>query len=107
MSSHRFHGSMLQEAYTSGMNDRTNHYRRILNLYMRVHEAVVVKHNAEVEVYRISGKLKLFEEIFNDGVMNHVEDKLEKELSLAHSRLADVKVPNLDWGKLGEPQMWR
>ncbi|CAH8370798.1 unnamed protein product [Eruca vesicaria subsp. sativa] len=107
MSSHQFHGSMLQEAYTSGMNDRTNHYRRILNMYMRFHEAVVAKHDAEVEVYRISGKLELFDEIFNDGVMNHVKDKLEQELALAHARLADVKVPNLDWEKLGEPQMWR
>ncbi|CAH8359661.1 unnamed protein product [Eruca vesicaria subsp. sativa] len=41
-----FHGSMLQEAYTSGMNDRTNHYRRILNMYMKFHEAVVAKHDA-------------------------------------------------------------
>ncbi|CAH8361314.1 unnamed protein product [Eruca vesicaria subsp. sativa] len=103
MSSHQFHGSMLQEAYTSGMNDRTNHYRRILNMYMRFHEAVVAKNNAEVEVYRIFGKLELFDEIFNDGVMNHVKDNLEKELALAHARLADVKVPSLDWEKLGEP----
>ncbi|CAH8361086.1 unnamed protein product [Eruca vesicaria subsp. sativa] len=69
--------------------------------------AVVAKYNAEVEVYCIAGKLKLFEELFNDGVMNHVKDKLEKELALAHARLSDVKVPNLDWEKLGEPQMWR
>ncbi|CAH8337574.1 unnamed protein product [Eruca vesicaria subsp. sativa] len=107
MSSHQFHGSMLQEAYTSGMNDRTNHYQRILNMYMRFHEAVVVKHDAQVEVYRFSGKLELFDEIFNDGVMNHVKDKLEQELTLAHARLADVKVPNLNWENLGEPQMWR
>ncbi|CAH8365100.1 unnamed protein product [Eruca vesicaria subsp. sativa] len=97
MSSHQFHVSMLQEANTSGMNDRTNHYRRFLNMYMRFHEAVVAKYNAEVEVYRIAGKLELFEELFNDGIMNDVKDKLEKELALAHARLADVKVPNLDW----------
>ncbi|CAH8383304.1 unnamed protein product [Eruca vesicaria subsp. sativa] len=107
MAANQFHGSMFQEAYMSGMNERTNHYRRILNMYMRFHEAVVAKYKAEVEVYRIAGKLELFEYLFNDGVMNHVKDKLETELALAHARLSDVKVPNLDWEKLGEPQMWR
>ncbi|CAH8288132.1 unnamed protein product [Eruca vesicaria subsp. sativa] len=96
MAAHQFHGSMLQEAYTSGMNDRTNHYRRILNMYMRFHEAIVAKYKAEVEVYRIAGKLELFEELFNNSVMNHVKDKLKKELALAHARLSDVKVPNID-----------
>ncbi|CAH8355552.1 unnamed protein product [Eruca vesicaria subsp. sativa] len=70
-------------------------------MYMRFHEVVVAKYNAEVEVYRIASKLELFEELFKDGVMNHVKDRLEKELALAHARLADVKVPNLDWEKLG------
>ncbi|CAH8331775.1 unnamed protein product [Eruca vesicaria subsp. sativa] len=107
MAANQFHGSMLQEAYTSGMNDRTNHYRRILNMYRRFHEAVVANYDAEVEVYRIAGKLELFEDLFNDGFMNHVKDKLETELALAHARLSDVKVSNLDWEMLGEPQIWR
>ncbi|CAH8334176.1 unnamed protein product [Eruca vesicaria subsp. sativa] len=107
MAANQFHGSMLQEAYTSGMNDRTNHYQMILNMYRRFHEAVVSKYDAEVEVYRIASKLELFEELFNDGVMNHVKDKLETEIALAHARRSDVKVPNLDWEKLGEPKMWR
>ncbi|CAH8315591.1 unnamed protein product [Eruca vesicaria subsp. sativa] len=98
---------MLQKAYTSGINDRTNHYRRITNMYMRFHEVVVANYKAEVEVYRIADELELFEDLFNDGVMNHVKDKLETELALAHARLSDVKLPNLDWEKLGEPQMWR
>ncbi|CAH8357491.1 unnamed protein product [Eruca vesicaria subsp. sativa] len=63
---------------------------------LRFHEAVLAKYDAEVEVYRIAGKLELFEDLFNDGVMNHVKEKLETELALAYARLSDVKVPNFD-----------
>ncbi|CAH8392239.1 unnamed protein product [Eruca vesicaria subsp. sativa] len=106
MAANHFHGSLLQYAFMSGMNDRIKPYRMILNIYREFHEAVVAENNDEVKVYRIYGKLELFEVLFNDGVMMDVKEKLERELALAQARLSDVKVPNLNWEKLGEPQMW-
>ncbi|CAH8390314.1 unnamed protein product [Eruca vesicaria subsp. sativa] len=51
----------------------------ILNIYREFHEAIIAKNDVEVEVYHISGKLELFEELFNDGVMMDVMEKLEKK----------------------------
>ncbi|CAH8356559.1 unnamed protein product [Eruca vesicaria subsp. sativa] len=99
MAVNHFQGSFLQDAFTDGMNDRTKHYRRILKMYKEFHEAVVSYNNAE-------GNLELFDEIFNDFVMIDVKQELESELELSQARISDVKVPNLNGDKLGEPQMW-
>ncbi|CAH8329198.1 unnamed protein product [Eruca vesicaria subsp. sativa] len=66
MAANQDYGSSLANAFTNGMNDRSKPYRALLKMYREYHEAVVARHNAEVEVYRILGKLELLEDLFND-----------------------------------------
>ncbi|KAG2298705.1 hypothetical protein Bca52824_035177 [Brassica carinata] len=69
-------------------------------------DAIVLKNEAEGEVRAITAKLELLDKLIPSYAMLSDKEKLESELRLAEVRMADVKVPELDWFKLGEPQMY-
>ncbi|CAH8384524.1 unnamed protein product [Eruca vesicaria subsp. sativa] len=101
------YGRSIKEGYWNGMYDRIKHYRALLKMYKELQQAEYERHQAELEVYRISGKLEVIEDLFNDDALMEVKEKLKSELVLAEANLADKKVPTMNWDKLGEPHMWR
>ncbi|CAF2053645.1 unnamed protein product [Brassica oleracea var. botrytis] len=54
----------------------------------------------------ISAKLELLDKLIPSYAMKSDKENLESELRLAEARMANVKVPNIDWFKLGEPNMY-
>nr|VDD44952.1 unnamed protein product [Brassica oleracea] len=51
-------------------------------------------------------KLELLDELIKLSALKSEKEKLEADLRLAQAKEADVKVPNIDWFKLGEPKMY-
>ncbi|KAJ4875717.1 Uncharacterized protein Rs2_40735 [Raphanus sativus] len=100
------YGSSLKEAFNNGMNESRENYRAMLFMYKEHFEATIAKHDEECEVYRVRGKLELLKELFNMEAMRNEEEKLETELVLAQEKMDEVKIPYIDWFKLGEPQMF-
>ena len=68
--------------------------------------AIVAKHEEDIEVNRIQAKLELLDELIKLSALKSEKEKLEADLRLAQAKEADVKVPNIDWFKLGEPKMY-
>ncbi|CAH8326045.1 unnamed protein product [Eruca vesicaria subsp. sativa] len=99
-------GSSLEEAFTNGMSECREHFRAMLFMCKQQLEATIAKHAEEVEVYRVQGKLELLEELFSVEVVRSEKEKLESKLVLARANMDIVKVPYIDWFKLGEPQMF-
>ncbi|KAG2314232.1 hypothetical protein Bca52824_017354 [Brassica carinata] len=54
----------------------------------------------------ISAKLELLKKLIPSYAMKLDKETLESEQRLAEVRMADVKVPTIDWIKLGEPYMY-
>ncbi|WZZ60530.1 hypothetical protein YC2023_060637 [Brassica napus] len=51
-------------------------------------------------------KLELLDELIKLSALKSEKEKLEADLRLAQAKEADVKVPNIDWFKLGKPKMY-
>ncbi|KAJ4873200.1 Uncharacterized protein Rs2_45126 [Raphanus sativus] len=100
------YGSTVEEAFKKGRLETTQHYRAKLFMYKQLQEGLMKKHDAELEVSRVAGKLELIEELFNESAFTELKEKLESDLVLATAKVADVEVPFIDWYKLGEPQMF-
>ncbi|KAG2304057.1 hypothetical protein Bca52824_032708 [Brassica carinata] len=81
-------------------------YRGMLFMYQDRLEAITARHDEEREVYRLLGKLELVKELFNMAAMRKEKKKLETELVLAREKMDGVKIPYVDWFRLGEPQMF-
>ncbi|CAF1930264.1 hypothetical protein Bca4012_072889 [Brassica carinata] len=60
----------------------------------------------DIEVNRIQAKLELLDELIKLSALKSEKEKLEADLRLAQAKEADVKVPNIDWFKLGKPKMY-
>ncbi|KAJ4881397.1 Uncharacterized protein Rs2_38452 [Raphanus sativus] len=100
------YGSSVEEAFKKGRLETTQHYRAKLFMYKQLQQGLMKKHDAELEVERVAGKLELIEELFNESAFTELKEKLESDLVLATAKVADVEVPFIDWYKLGEPQMF-
>ncbi|KAL0733827.1 hypothetical protein Bca4012_010037 [Brassica carinata] len=81
-------------------------FRGMLFMYQDRLEAIRARHDEEREVYRLLGKLELVKELFNMAAMRKEKKKLETELVLAREKMDGVKIPYVDWFRLGEPQMF-
>ncbi|KAJ4901781.1 Uncharacterized protein Rs2_15732 [Raphanus sativus] len=95
----------LQEAFNKGMIATRERYRGLLFVYQNRLEAITARHDEEREVYRILGKLELLKELFNLASMTKEKKLLETELVLAKEKMDRIKIPDVDWIRLGEPQM--
>lgn len=100
------YGSSVEDAFKKGRLETTQHYRAKLFMYKQLQQGLMKKHDAELEVSRVAGKLELIEELFNESAFTELKEKLESDLVLATAKVADVEVPLIDWYKLGEPQMF-
>ncbi|KAJ4874210.1 Uncharacterized protein Rs2_43956 [Raphanus sativus] len=100
------YGSSVEDAFKKGRLETTQHYRAKLFMYKQLQQGLMKKHDAELEVERVAGKLELFEELFNESAFTELKEKLESDLVLATAKVADVEVPLIDWYKLGEPHMF-
>ncbi|KAG2312544.1 hypothetical protein Bca4012_027097 [Brassica carinata] len=78
-------GSTPQEAFKKAKLETQSHYRAMLYMQKNQLDAIVLKNEVDGELDK---------------------ETLESELRLAKARMADVKVPDIDWFKLGEPNMY-
>lgn len=96
----------LEEAFNKGKNETRDRYRAMLFMYQNQLEAITAKHDEEREVYRVQGKLELLKELFKKDARRKEKNKLKTELVLAKEKMDGVKIPYVDWFKMGEPQMF-
>ncbi|CAH8319323.1 unnamed protein product [Eruca vesicaria subsp. sativa] len=101
-------GETLKEAYERGMFENRDHerYRAILLMYHDQNKAIEARHQEELNKVCIAAKLEYLKECKFIFYMYHEKKMAEFELVLAESKLEDVKVPTIDWFKLGEPMMY-
>ncbi|KAJ4906081.1 Uncharacterized protein Rs2_09739 [Raphanus sativus] len=95
----------LEAAFNNGMIATRERYRGLLFVYQNRLEQIIARHDEEREVYRILGKLELLKELFNLAAMTKEKKLLENELVLAKEKMERIKIPEVDWIRLGEPQM--
>ncbi|CAF1918775.1 hypothetical protein Bca4012_051500 [Brassica carinata] len=67
------------------------------------------RHSAQTEVYYISDQVKLLEEMEKKALFNVKAEKerLQAKLLLGNENLATVKVPYIDWDKIGKSFMFK
>ncbi|KAL0742279.1 hypothetical protein Bca4012_083792 [Brassica carinata] len=94
-----------QEVYLTGKRESEEHYRTILAMYKVQTIALEAKHAEEIEVCRIEAKLELVEDLIHLESLKFEKAKLEADLKVAHAKVDDFRVPEIDWFKLGEPNM--
>ncbi|KAJ4894859.1 Uncharacterized protein Rs2_21653 [Raphanus sativus] len=95
----------LEAAFNNGMIATRERYRGLLFVYQNRLEQIIARHDEEREVYHILGKLELLKELFNLAAMTKEKKLLENELVLAKEKMERIKIPEVDWIRLGEPQM--
>ncbi|KAF2539177.1 hypothetical protein F2Q68_00019757 [Brassica cretica] len=93
------------EASRLGKMETQENHRAILAMYEEQTNAIVAKHDKEIEVNRIEAKMDLLDELIELSNLKSEKEKLEADLKLAQAKVAEVKVPNIDWFKLGEPKI--
>ncbi|KAL0689009.1 hypothetical protein Bca4012_088686 [Brassica carinata] len=91
----------LEEAFNKGKNETRDRYRAMLFMYQNQLEAITAKHDEEREVYRVQGKLELLKELFKKDARRKEKNKLKTELVLAKEKMDGVKIPYVDWLKMG------
>ncbi|CAN6998360.1 unnamed protein product [Brassica rapa subsp. trilocularis] len=96
----------LEEAFNNGNNETRERYRAMLLMYQNQLESITAKHDEEREVYRVRGKLELLKELFKKDARTKEKNKLKTELVLAKEKMDGVKIPYVDWFKMGEPQIF-
>ncbi|CAH8389208.1 unnamed protein product [Eruca vesicaria subsp. sativa] len=101
-----YEGETLKEAYKRGRFETMQRYRAMLLMYRDQNKAGEARHQEELNKVRIAAKLEFLEECEGLFSMYHEKKKIEFELVLAESKLEDVKVPIIDWFKLGEVMMY-
>ncbi|CAH8368942.1 unnamed protein product [Eruca vesicaria subsp. sativa] len=89
------------------MFETMQRYRAMLLMYRDQNKAIEARHQEELNKFCIAAKLEFLEEC--EGLFSTYHEKKKKtkfELVLAESKLQNVKVPTIDWFKLGEPMMF-
>lgn len=64
------------------------------------------KHDAMLEVYSITAKIELLDDLIESSTLKSEKDKLEEDLRRAERKLSSVKVSEIDWLKLRESFMY-
>ncbi|KAH0898911.1 LOW QUALITY PROTEIN: hypothetical protein HID58_048479, partial [Brassica napus] len=78
-------------------------YKAILHMVNDQMQEKEKRHSAQTEVYYISDQVKLLEEMEKKALFNVKAEKerLQAKLLLGNENLATVKVPYIDWDKIG------
>ncbi|KAL0723256.1 hypothetical protein Bca4012_037855 [Brassica carinata] len=100
------HCSGYEEGYKKARMETQRDYRGMLMLMRDQIAVLYVYHNAELDVHSLYSKLELLNHYTREDELKSEKEKLESELRLAEAKLADLKVPVIDWYKLGEQGMY-
>ncbi|KAL0696297.1 hypothetical protein Bca4012_063477 [Brassica carinata] len=100
------YGDTPKEAFKKAKLETQEYYRVMVYMQKKQMEALVEKDEAEGEVKAITAQLDLLNKFIPEYEVKLDKEILESELRLAEARMADVKVPTIDWYKLGEPNMF-
>ncbi|CAH8354288.1 unnamed protein product [Eruca vesicaria subsp. sativa] len=100
------YGETPLDGFNKGVKETTAHYREILAMYKEMNDAIEARHQEEIEVVRLQAKLEVLDHLNDLFELINEKENLESELRLAEAKMDDVKVPSMDWFKLGEPKMW-
>ncbi|KAJ0235790.1 hypothetical protein HA466_0262370 [Hirschfeldia incana] len=100
------YGTSPEEGFKKGEKATQEHYKAILLMVKDQMEAKDLRHSTQLEVDSISAKMELLEDFEKESFDFKAEkEKLETKLLLAEEELSKVKVPYIDWDKLGEAYM--
>lgn len=100
------YGSSPKEGFKKGENATRKHYKTILLMVKDQMEAKELRHSAQLEVNSISAQIELLENFEEESFdFKDEKEKLKTKLLLAEEELSKVKVPYIDWDKLGEAYM--
>ncbi|WZZ33066.1 hypothetical protein YC2023_016467 [Brassica napus] len=100
------YGTSLEEAFKNDYSYSRDRYRAMLFMYQNQLDFITAKHDEEREVYRVQGKLELLKELFKKDARRKEKNKLKTEPVLAKEKMDGVKIPYVDWFKMGEPQIF-
>ncbi|KAF8105302.1 hypothetical protein N665_0159s0007 [Sinapis alba] len=100
------YGSSPEEGFKIGTRETRAQYRAMLSMYKEQTNALIAKHDEEFEVVLLQAKLELLGDLIELSALKSEKEKLEADLSLAQAKMADVRVPDIDWFKLGEAYMY-
>ncbi|KAJ4901777.1 Uncharacterized protein Rs2_15728 [Raphanus sativus] len=100
------YGSSPKDAFKKGSRETKAHYRKKLAIYKAQTSAIVAKHEEAVEVNRIGAKLELLDHLNEASSLMSEKVKLQADLRVAKRKMSNLKVPNIDWFKLGQPDMF-
>ncbi|KAG2327780.1 hypothetical protein Bca52824_010508 [Brassica carinata] len=100
------HDSSYEEGYKKvRMKTQDSHRAKLMMMREQI-DAIDVHHKAELEVHSLTAKLELLDHLIKEAELRSEKEKLESQLRLAEAKVADLKVPVIDWYKLGEPFMY-
>ncbi|KAL0796197.1 hypothetical protein Bca101_067574 [Brassica carinata] len=92
-----------------GKNQPLKKYRGILLKVKAQNEDIEKKHLTELRKYSISDQMELLDVMAQKGVsyfnIKEKKERLEEELHLAEEKWSAIKVPHVDWYKMGESSM--
>ncbi|KAL0699477.1 hypothetical protein Bca4012_055599 [Brassica carinata] len=103
------YGKTPEEGYAQGEAAATERYRAILRLVRDEQTATAKKNSAEVERNSLSDQIALLEEMLHKGDRFDIraeKTRLKAELRRAKEDVKAIKVPFVDWEKLGEGWFW-
>ncbi|KAL0685673.1 hypothetical protein Bca4012_052521 [Brassica carinata] len=100
------YGSIPKDSFEKEKTETQSHYSALLTMQKEQTDAIIVKRDTELEVRDINAKLELLDHIIAKSVPKSNKENLESELRLSEEKMADVKVPYIDWYKLDEPHMY-
>lgn len=95
------YGRTPEEGYKKAKAETKENYKAILHMVNDQMQEKEKRHSAQTEVYYISDQLKLLEEMEKEAE----KERLQAKLLLGNENLATVKVPYIDWDKIGKSFM--
>ncbi|KAL0729730.1 hypothetical protein Bca4012_025823 [Brassica carinata] len=100
------HCSGYEEGYKKARMETQRDYRDMLVLMRGQIAALYVYHDEELDVHSLYSKFELLNHYTREAELKSEKEKLESKIRLAEAKLADLKVPVIDWYKLGEPGLY-
>ncbi|WZY78022.1 hypothetical protein YC2023_024406 [Brassica napus] len=96
-----------EEGYKKAKAETKENYKVILHMVNDQMQEKEKRHSARTEVYYISDQVKLLEEMEKEALFNvkAKKERLQAKLLLGNENLATVKVPYIDWDKIGKSFM--
>ncbi|KAL0729734.1 hypothetical protein Bca4012_025827 [Brassica carinata] len=102
------YGKTPEEGYAQGEAAATDRYRAILRL-VRDEQTATAKKNSAGSSATLSDQIALLEEMLHKGDQFDIraeKTRLKAELRRAKEDVKAIKVPFVDWEKLGEGWFW-